>query len=117
MEIILDRFIFILLLVGIIYVIAAFITSFFPPKKINYWYGYRTNNSMKSQQHWNFAQRKSNKEMLLAGILMIIFSTLSFFIPLSENQNLIFGIMIIITLTVIMMYRTEKSIQKKFNQK
>ncbi|WP_133712278.1 SdpI family protein [Myroides indicus] len=31
------------------------------PKHINYIYGYRTKNAMKSQEHWHFAQKKQLK--------------------------------------------------------
>jgi uncharacterized membrane protein len=54
--------------------ILFFIFSLFPPKKINSLYGYRTPNSMKSQENWDFANRYSNR---LALVLFFIFSILA----------------------------------------
>lgn len=117
MDYLLENFIFLLFLVGTIYLIAAVISSIFPPKKINYFYGYRSNQSMKNQLQWDFAQKKSNTEMINSGFLMLLFSTIPFFIKLTETQNMIVGIFFIILFTFSIFYRTEKAIQKKFNQK
>ena len=47
----------ILFLSGGIFYLAALVLSKFPLKKINYFYGYRTKASMKSQESWNFSQK------------------------------------------------------------
>lgn len=112
MDYLLENFIFLLFLVGTIYLIAAVISSIFPPKKINYFYGYRTNQSMKNQLQWDFAQKKSNKEMINSGFLMLLFSTIPFFIKLTETQNMIVGIFFIILFTFSIFYRTKKLFKK-----
>ena len=40
-------------------IILGMFTKFYPPGKINAWYGYRTGLSKKSQEHWDFAQSLS----------------------------------------------------------
>ena len=52
----------ILCISGLIFLLAGFIQQRFPPKKINHLYGYRTSNSMKSQESWDFAQEYSAKK-------------------------------------------------------
>ena len=62
------------LLTGLIFIIIGFIVLKYPPKKINHLYGYRTKNSMKSQQLWNFAQTYSSKLMIYGGLSLAISS-------------------------------------------
>lgn len=48
----------------------------FPPKNINSWYGYRTNNSKKSNSKWDFAQKYSaalSLKLLLPLLIIQIF--------------------------------------------
>lgn len=67
-----------MLAVGVIF-------SFFPPKHINDWYGYRTSRSRRDQESWDFAHRycghlclKNSFILLLLSLgLVVIFSHLS----------------------------------------
>ena len=54
--------------------IIFFIYFKYPPKKINYFYGYRTRRSMQNNETWSFANKYAAK-------LLINFSVYSFFIP------------------------------------
>ncbi len=65
------HFIAISLLVGIIFLIAGFVMSKYPPKNINELYGYRTTNAMKNQANWDLAQKLSTKYMTLSGFFSI----------------------------------------------
>ena len=58
--------------VGLVFLAAGLIQRFFPPKKINSFYGYRTTNSMKSQPRWEFAQQYSSGLMMLAGFFLLL---------------------------------------------
>ena len=40
-----------------------------PPRKINWWYGYRTPRSMRSQEAWDDANRIAAQLLILVGIL------------------------------------------------
>ena len=52
----------ILFLSGGIFYLAALVLSKFPPKKIYYFYGYRTKASMKSQESWNLRKFTHQKK-------------------------------------------------------
>ena len=114
MDFITENFLHVATLVGTIYILAALISHFFPPKKINHLYGYRTVNSMKNQEQWDFAQKYSTIQMVKAGFLMVILSAIGFVIPLSENLNLILGLSLAILITFLMIFSVEKAIKKKF---
>lgn len=105
---------FISFLVGTIYLIAASITLKFPPKKINYLYGYRTNLSMQNQETWNFSQRFSSLAMIKASVGLIVVSCANYFIKMPEKPQLIVGIGLIIGATLYIFYTTEKAIKKNF---
>lgn len=62
------------ILVGPIFMIAGIVMLLFPPKKINYLYGYRTKNSMKNIDRWNFAQNYSAKIMIWTGFFFSLTS-------------------------------------------
>lgn len=57
-----------LLLFGGTFAFAGFIQRRFPPKKINYLYGYRITTSMRSQEAWDFAQAYSARQIIRLGL-------------------------------------------------
>ena len=85
-----DRIGVVSFLTGIIFTVSAVILYCFPPKKINYLYGYRTPSSMKNQQVWDFSQKYSAIKMLQIGLLLLAVSFLNVFISISEVQETIF---------------------------
>ncbi|WP_445453405.1 SdpI family protein [Flavobacterium sp. 25HG05S-40] len=109
-----ERTLIIPFLTGIIFVAAALVTLCFPPKKINYLYGYRTITSMKSQQVWDFAQRYSGIKMLQSGFLIMTLSFTNVFFDFNENQQVIFGLPLVIIPCIYLFWSTEKGIKKKF---
>lgn len=42
------------------------------PRKINSWYGYRTEISMKNQDTWDEGNRYSTNQYIIAGIILLI---------------------------------------------
>lgn len=99
---------------GALFVIVALITLLFPPKKINYLYGYRTIASMKNQQTWDFAQRYSGLKMIQIGFILIAFSLLNIFMQLNEGLQLAFGFTSIILVLAYFFLTTEKAIRNNF---
>ncbi|HCQ30729.1 MAG TPA: hypothetical protein DIU39_10610 [Flavobacteriales bacterium] len=99
---------------GIIYIITGLILLKFPPKKINHLYGYRTARSMKSQKHWDYAQRISAKKIILYGCLFIFLSFAGFFIPLNNKYLALLAIGSVIVLSVIYILDVEGALKKKF---
>lgn len=52
---------------------------FFPPKKIDSLYGYRTPRSMKNQENWDFAQKMAARTMIIfAFIFLFVQSVLTY---------------------------------------
>ncbi|WP_442847270.1 SdpI family protein [Leeuwenhoekiella sp. H156] len=104
-------------LCGLVFVSTAVVLYRFPPKHINYLYGYRTAKSMKSQQHWDFAQKFSALRMIEAGIFLIILAGISAFAGIfnTYGKEAVFAGLGFILLAVIYLFvRTQKAIDKKF---
>lgn len=99
---------------GIISVIAGLIMRKFPPKKINALYGYRTSSSMKSQERWDFAQFFSSAEMIKIGFINIVISFIGFIYILTEMTSMILGLTIMILSIIVLLFRVENAIKKKF---
>lgn len=101
-------------LVGVIFMIVATIMYFFPPKKINYLYGYRTESSMKSQERWDFAQRYSSIKMIQVGAALFLVSLIGMAFPVSEGENIAIGLILMIPACIVMFWTTEKALKKNF---
>lgn len=99
---------------GAIFVIAALITLVFPPKKINYLYGYRTRASMKNQQIWDFSQRFSGIKMVQSGLVLIALSFLNVFLNLNESLQVSLGLSSVIIACAYLFFATERAIRKNF---
>jgi len=109
-------------ILGIIFLILGVIQQYYPPKKINNWYGYRTTISQSSQRAWDEANRYSANYMIKLGIVVIILgiitTTLLHFIPMPVkvwNGLTIFSVMLGgIMPPLFMIVATEKHLQKQF---
>lgn len=99
---------------GIIFLIAAGIMFFFPPKKINWFSGYRTVASMKSQERWDFAQRFSTLQMVKASVFMIVVSFTGFLFPENVVVRLIGSFIVVIAAVRYMIITTEKELKNRF---
>ncbi|MFN3752782.1 SdpI family protein [Flavobacterium sp.] len=101
-------------LIGIIFTATALIMLRFPPKKINYLYGYRTIASMKNQQVWDFSQRYSGIKMIQVGLVLVTISFLNFFLDLAEGLQVGLGLTLVILACLYLFFATEKAIKKNF---
>ena len=99
-----------------VFMLIIFIIYFlYPPKKINYLYGYRTKQSMRNNETWTFANKYAAK-------LLINFSIYSLFIPpllyfLYPEYICIITIIVHTTLTLSVIYFTEIQLKRKFKKK
>ena len=59
-------------LIGFILLLVGLMQTYFPPKKINNLYGYRTSSSMKNQQMWDEANRYSAHYTAWTGLIILI---------------------------------------------
>ena len=65
------------LLIAIALNILALIYKFFPPKKINTWYGYHMKSSMRNQDTWIEANNYSGRLLILLSILFLFAALVS----------------------------------------
>ena len=101
-------------LTGIIFAITALILYFFPPRKINYLYGYRTAASMKNQERWDFSQKYSAVKMFQSGLFLIALSFLNTLVSLSQKQATVLGISLLVAVCINLFLSTEKALKKNF---
>jgi len=59
-------------LLGVVFLIIGIILYLFPPKRINNYYGYRTESSKRNQQTWDAANRYSTIYLLKISLVLII---------------------------------------------
>ncbi|MEP2773553.1 MAG: SdpI family protein [Fulvivirga sp.] len=92
--------------VGPLMVLLAAMFKVFPPKKINMWYGYRTERSMRNQETWDAANSFANNFMLwlFVGISIV---ELALFISMDNKKHaaligcgmLVFGLIFLVVFT------------------
>lgn len=99
---------------GGIFVLVGVIMWYFPPKKINALYGYRTVSSMKSQKRWDFAQKYSAVEMIKWGAVFMLTAILSFMIKFDPFTGMCIGLGLMILMVVLLLVRTERAIKQHF---
>lgn len=98
--------------IGPIFIIAGSMMYFFPPKKINPLYGYRTKNSMKNEHNWHLSQKYSGKCMIISGILYsLTLLGLSLFIS-DEIITIFLGIGLLIPAALLIFYFVEKKLKE-----
>lgn len=106
------------LMVGGIFCICGCILYLFPPKNINFLYGYRTKTSMQNQEIWDFAQKYSGKVMAIYGF---IFTLLTFPFSLLSTDSVMIGVgiptVLIVVICLLLFYTVEKAIKNKFSKK
>lgn len=102
------------ILIGPILIIVGAILFYFPPKKINWWYGHRTKNSMKNEERWDFSQIYAAKLMILIGFLYSLITCLLSLAHFNEQSELIIGILLMIGMFVFLLIRVETKLKQKF---
>ena len=102
---------------GLIFLLAGYIQHRFPPKKINHLYGYRTSTSMKSQENWDFAQQYSAKIMMQMGIYITTLGLLSWIIDIQLLWSVGIALTIVTVGPLIMLYKVESELKKRFPKK
>ncbi|TAH42216.1 MAG: SdpI family protein [Bacteroidetes bacterium] len=104
------------LLVGLIYLLVAFIMKKRPPGQINRVYGYRTPRSMKNQENWDEGNRYSTKLLFRFGYSMLLLSVLGQIIPENESLGFIAGMTCILGSAFCLIYFTERHLKKMFEK-
>ena len=113
-SIVFTYFLLLCLGVGISFIIGGWLMQKYPPKKINFLYGYRTSSSMKTQERWDFAQGYAAKEIKKSGWIHILVGLASIPIYIPPGRGLVYGIVASLLLVILMIYRVERAIWKNF---
>lgn len=104
----------ILLLSGVLFYLAGLIHYKFPPKRINYFYGYRTKRSMRNLEVWNFSQSYAAKKMQQMALYMILAGIGCNIIETGKIWSIWLGIVAIILIPIWMIIEVEKELKKRF---
>ena len=103
----------VLLLTGAVFVIMAIILKYYPPKKINPLYGYRTELSMKNQFNWDLGQKISTTKMLQGGLMMILLSLSGLFLNWDPLLEVLLGVGVLILISILLYISTERELKKQ----
>ena len=103
-----------LVMVGGIFIIVGMLTYVLPPKKINFLYGYRTMNSMKSKEKWDFAQKYSSRLLVFIGLILAATSGIGLFYSYSEKVDFGIGMGIVLCSVLYLFFQTENALKKNF---
>lgn len=86
----------------------------FPPKKINYLYGYRTGRSMKNQQTWKAANEYSTKLSIKLCLYSLVFPILLYFVY--PEYNFLITVIVNTLLIILIYWFTEAYLKERFNE-
>ncbi|WP_281636634.1 SdpI family protein [Flavobacterium marginilacus] len=103
-----------LLTFGIIFIIVGFAEYIFPPKSRNQ-KGYRTKNSLKSQEHWDFAQKYSAKMTIISALCLVAISFIGLLFPFSDTMGFIASLAVVVSFYIFVRQKTERAIKEEFD--
>ena len=101
---------------GLIFLIGGLLFKMFPPKKINWIYGYRTSSSMRNIDTWRTANKYSANFMVIEGIILTIIGLITFLIPNIGKIGIAIAIGLIILSVIILAVSTEKHLNRLFDK-
>lgn len=102
------------LAIGPLLLVLALIFRAYPPKNINWVYGYRTERSRKSQQAWDAANKYSNELMMWVGIITTIAQIGLYFI-FEPSVVLLVACGIMVALLIAMIIIVETYLKNNFD--
>lgn len=105
------------LFIGILFLLFGVTLYFFPPKKINIIYGYRTSKSMNSQDSWNFAQNYSSIKMIQSGTFLILIYFFQKLFNLDHSVKISIGFILLFICIFYIIFFTERILRIKFPNK
>ena len=104
----------ILFLSGGIFYLVALVLSKFPPKKINYFYGYRTKASIKKSRILEFCTKLHIKKMKYISLYIFIIGAFLSFLNIELMWSLWLGIIISVLMPVLMILEVEKELKTRY---
>lgn len=109
------------LLIPVIMIMVGYLIHKHPPKKINAFYGYRTNRSMKNDETWKFAHDYCGRLWIKLGFILLI-PTIIASIPFINSSINIVGIVTLVVqgVQVIVLigsiFPVEAALKKNFDE-
>lgn len=102
---------------GLIFILLGLLHRFFPAKKKNYFYGYRSPLAFKSSKSWEFAQSYAAKEIMKFGLLLILLSFIGEFVELNGRIRLYASIAIVGAVAVGFIADVEVALYNRFRSR
>ncbi len=104
------------LLIGPLMLVISLIFLYFPPKKINLIYGYRTTLSMKNQDTWKEANKRSIHMMLLVSALTCTLQLIGIVFNINQETTILYSIGFIVASLIIGVIVIEKKLKAIFDK-
>jgi hypothetical protein len=101
---------------GFMFMIGAGVLYFFPPKRINSWFAYRTAAAIKTQERWDFAQKFAAVQIIRASVVMIILSLAGYLFPHSGFLHVFGSIALITAWERYIVKTTDMELKKRFTK-
>jgi uncharacterized membrane protein len=103
------------LIIGPLMILMGLIFKLFPPKKINDFYGYRTNRSKLRQEIWDEANSYSPKLIVWVGVITTIAQVVFYYtLEFETGMGAAAAVLVVLLLCTIPM--TETHLNKMFDQ-
>ncbi len=109
------------LLIPVMMIVAGWMMWKHPPKRINSWYGYRTERSMKNEDTWKFAHDYCGRLWWKLGWILLIPSAipLLFVLDSSEDAVGVVSVTVLVVQSVVMIAAilpTESALKNTFDK-
>ena len=104
-------------LIPIIMILFGALWMKFPPKSVNWIYGYRTSMSMKNQETWEFAHSYHSKVWFCCGIVLLIISPIIMLLFRNNYEKISTWIIYIqLAILILSLVPTEIALRKRFDK-
>ena len=108
--------IFLQLLIGPLMLVLSLIFFYFSPKKINLIYGHKTSISMKNQDTWDEANKRSTHMILLVSALTCILQLVGIVFNINQEATLLYATIFIVAGLIIGVILIEKQLKTIFDK-
>jgi uncharacterized membrane protein len=105
-----------LVLTGLIFSISGAILWKYPPKSINWLYGYRTARSMKSQECWDFAQTYAARGMVWVGGIQVVLGLAGLGFSMHPGWAAFLAIVVMCLMIGVLLFYVERALEARFGK-
>lgn len=107
-----DELIWIHLAMGPLMLLLSLLYKKYPPRKINFIYGYRTERSMKNLAAWECANMYSANGLIVVALATMVLQLVFYFL-FDSATVLLFAAVFLLTGLIIVMLLTERELKRK----